>query len=66
MESSLCEKPERHASRKLPDHLTFEGPKQKVYSPEDTVVQPCLTDPFSPDLAKPFMKAQCGKTARSV
>jgi len=66
MESSLCEKPERHASRKLPDHLTFEGQKQKVYSPEDKVVQPCLTDPFSSDLARPFMKAECGKTACSV
>jgi len=32
MESSLCEKPERHASRRLPDHLTFEGQKQKVHS----------------------------------
>ena len=27
MESSLCEKPERHASRRLSDHLTFEGQK---------------------------------------
>jgi hypothetical protein len=64
MESSLCEKPERHASRRLSDHLTFEGQKQKVHSPVDKVT--CLTDPFSPDLAKPFMKAECGKTARSV
>jgi len=30
MESSLCEKPERHASRRLSDHLTFEGQKKKV------------------------------------
>ncbi len=52
MESSLCEKPERHASRRLSDL--------------DQVGQPRLTDPFSPDLAKPFMKAECGKTARSV
>ena len=66
MESSLCEKPERHASRRLSDHLTFEGQKQKVHSLVDTAGQPCLTDPFSPDLAKPFMKAECGKTARSV
>ena len=66
MESSLCEKPERHASRRLSDHLTFEGQKQKVYSPEDKVVQPCLTDPFSSDLTRPFMKAECGKTACSV
>jgi hypothetical protein len=32
MESSLCEKPERHASRKLSDHLMLEGQKQKVHS----------------------------------
>jgi hypothetical protein len=32
MESSLCEKPERRASRRLSDHLTFEGQKQKVRS----------------------------------
>jgi hypothetical protein len=63
MESSLCEKPERHASRRLSDHLTFEGQKQKVHSLVDKVT---LVDPFSPDFAKPFMKAECGKTARSV
>ena len=57
MESSLCEKPERHASRRLSDHLTFEGQK-KVHSLVDKVGQLCLTDPFSPDLAKPFMKAR--------
>jgi RNA-directed DNA polymerase len=37
MENSLCEKPERHASRKLSDHLTFEGQKQKVHSLVDKV-----------------------------
>jgi len=37
MESSLCEKPERHASRKLSDHLTFEGQKLKVHSLVDKV-----------------------------
>src|SRR6202158_3764517 len=37
MESSLCEKPERHASRKLSDHLTLEGQKQKVHSLADKV-----------------------------
>ena len=37
MDSSLCEKPERHASRRLSDHLTFEGLKQKVHSLVDTV-----------------------------
>ena len=66
MESSLCEKPERQASRRLSDHLMFEGQKQKAHSLVDQVGQPCLTDLFCPDLAKPFMKAECGKTARSV
>ena len=37
MESSFCEKPERHASRRLSDHLTFEGQKQKVHSLVDKV-----------------------------
>src|SRR5229473_2213544 len=37
MESSLCEKPERHASRRLSDHLTSEGQKQKVHSLVDKV-----------------------------
>ena len=37
MESSLCEKPERYASRRLSDHLTFEGQKQKVHSLVDKV-----------------------------
>ena len=37
MESSLCEKPERHVSRKLSDHLTFEGQNQKVHSLVDKV-----------------------------
>src|ERR1022692_2492304 len=37
MESSLCEKPERHASRRLSDHLTVEGQKQKVHSLVDKV-----------------------------
>ena len=37
MDSSLCEKPERHASRRLSDHLTFEGQKQKVHSLVDKV-----------------------------
>jgi RNA-directed DNA polymerase len=32
MENSLCEKPERHASRRLSDHLVLEGRKQKVHS----------------------------------
>jgi hypothetical protein len=55
------------APRRLSDHLMFEGQKQRSsHSPVDTVDQPCLIDPFSPDLAKPFMKAECGKTARSV
>src|SRR6201981_3633549 len=37
MESSFCEKTERHASRRLSDHLTFEGQKQKVHSLVDKV-----------------------------
>lgn len=37
MESSLCEKPEHHASRRLSDHLVFEGQKQKVHSLVDKV-----------------------------
>ena len=37
MESSLCEKPERHASRRLADHLVLEGRKQKVHSLVDKV-----------------------------
>jgi RNA-directed DNA polymerase len=36
MENSLCEKPERHASRRLSDHLMFEGQK-KVHSLVDKV-----------------------------
>jgi len=37
MESSLCEKPERHATRKLSDYLMLEGQKQKVHSLVDKV-----------------------------
>lgn len=37
MENSLCEKPERHASRRLSDHLTFEGQTKKVHSLVDKV-----------------------------
>jgi RNA-directed DNA polymerase len=37
MENSLCEKPERHASRRLSDHLVLEGQKQKVHSLVDKV-----------------------------
>ena len=37
MESSLCEKPERHASRRLSDYLMLEGEKQKVHSLVDKV-----------------------------
>ena len=39
MESSLCEKPERHAPRRLSDHLGLEGLKQKVHSLVDKVYQ---------------------------
>jgi len=37
MESSLCEKPERHAPRRLSDYLRLEGQKQKVHSLVDKV-----------------------------
>jgi RNA-directed DNA polymerase len=37
MDSSLCEKPERHASRRLSDHARFEGQKQKVHSLVDKI-----------------------------
>jgi hypothetical protein len=37
VESSLCEKPERHAPRRLSDHLVLEGQKQKVHSLVDKV-----------------------------
>jgi RNA-directed DNA polymerase len=37
MESSLCEKPERHAPRRLSDYLMLEGQKQKVHSLVDKV-----------------------------
>jgi RNA-directed DNA polymerase len=37
MESSLCEKPERHAPRRLSDYLGLEGLKQKVHSLVDKV-----------------------------
>ena len=37
MDSSLCEKPEPRAPRRLSDHLKFEGQKQKVHSLVDKV-----------------------------
>src|SRR5208282_1661336 len=37
MESSLSEKPERHAPRRLSDHLMLEGQMQKVHSLVDKV-----------------------------
>jgi RNA-directed DNA polymerase len=37
MESSFCEKPERHAPRRLSDYLMLEGQKQKVHSLVDKV-----------------------------
>ena len=37
MDSSLCEKPERHASGRLSDHLVLEDRKQKVHSLVDKV-----------------------------
>jgi RNA-directed DNA polymerase len=37
VENSLCEKPERHAPRRLSDYLVLEGQKQKVHSLVDKV-----------------------------
>jgi RNA-directed DNA polymerase len=37
MDRSLCEKPERHAPRRLSDYLVLEGQKQKVPSLVDKV-----------------------------
>ena len=37
MENSLCEKPERHTSRRLSDYLMLEGQTQKVHSLVDKV-----------------------------
>jgi RNA-directed DNA polymerase len=37
VDSSLCEKPEPRAPRRLSDHLMFEGQKQKVHSLVDKV-----------------------------
>jgi len=37
VESSLCEKPEPHAPRRLSDYLVLEGQKQKVHSLVDKV-----------------------------
>ena len=78
MESSLCEKPERHASRRLSDHLTFErseaeGPLSGGQSLSDRTAahrvqagRAGLTDTFASGRKSPFMKAGCGKTARPV
>jgi len=37
MDSSLCERPERRAARRLSDHLVLEGRKEKVHSLVDKV-----------------------------
>src|SRR5208282_3223455 len=63
MESSLCEKPERHAPRRLSDYLNLEGLKRKVHSLVEHGL-PRLTDTVSSDCESPFMKAGCGKAAR--
>jgi hypothetical protein len=62
MESSLCEKPERHASRKLSDHLTFEGQKQKVHSLVDKVRYAAATKPDDESIKK-FIKRKGGINA---
>jgi hypothetical protein len=77
MENSLCEKPERHAPRRLSDYLMLEGQKQKVHSLVDKVShekaahgvqagQPCRTNTLASDRESPFIKAGCGKTACPV
>jgi retron-type reverse transcriptase len=37
VDSSICEKPERHAPRRLSDYLVLEGQMQKVHSLVDKV-----------------------------
>jgi hypothetical protein len=61
MESSLCEKPERHASRRLSDHLTFEGLKQKVHSLVDkvTLVSPILLSGLRETIHESGMRENC-------
>ena len=61
MESSLCEKPERHASRRLSDHLTFEGLKQKVHSLVDkvTLVLPILLSGLRETIHESGMRENC-------
>ena len=61
MESSLCEKPERHAPRRLSDYLNLEGLKQKVHSLGDKVCLVSLIPLFR--LRKPihesWMRENC-------
>jgi len=49
----------------MAEHM-LEGLSQNTAMEGVQAGQTCLTDPFSSALMKPFMKAECGKTARSV
>ena len=61
----LCEKPERHASRILSELLTFQGLTYNVRSPRGQVYSidrlPHITNSFSSDLVRLFMKRNAGK-----
>jgi hypothetical protein len=61
VESFLCEKPERHAPRRLSDYLVLDGQKQKVHS---LVAYRPHTLLFGS--RKPIHESVCGKTARPV
>src|SRR5271169_3740851 len=54
------------ASRQAMAEHRLEGLSHQTAFGRVQAGQPCLTDSFSSDLAQPFMKASCGKTARSV
>ena len=54
MESSLCEKLERHAPRRLSDYLALEDQKQKVHSLVDKVCS-CVLGSLA--MAKPSFKS---------
>src|SRR5271170_7194839 len=54
------------ASRQAMAEHRLEGLSHQTAFGRVQAGQPCLTDSFSSDLAQSFMKAECGKTARSV
>src|SRR5271170_4260886 len=51
------------ASRQAMAEHRLEGISHQTAFGRVQAGQPCLTDSFSSDLAPPFMKAECGKTA---